>query len=86
MRNEARRSRTYRRAASRTSTQRAVGRQRSSERGASTTSVAILLNVLLLSMIVYGYLQSEDLRWAWVLVGVPIVSVTITYVRHWFKH
>ena len=85
MRNDDRRSWKDTPAQGRESTQTAVVRQRSSEAGASTTSVAILLNILLLSMIVYGYLQSEDLRWAWVLVGVPIVIVTITYVRHLFK-
>ena len=51
----------------------------------SNTSVAIGLNILLLAMIGYGFVQSEDLRWAWVLVGVPIVIVTITYLRHWFS-
>jgi hypothetical protein len=86
MPNDVGRFRKYTRVARRESTLTAAGRQRSSEGGASTTSVAILLNMLLLSMIVYGYLQSEELRWAWVLVGVPIVIVTITYVRHWFKH
>ena len=57
----------------------------SSERGVSTTAVAIGLNILLLAMIVFGYTQSEDLRWAWILVGIPIVIVTATYVRHWFQ-
>jgi hypothetical protein len=46
--------------------------------------VAIGLNFLLLAMIVYGYIQSTDLRWGWVLVGVPIVVVNIVYIRHWF--
>ena len=47
--------------------------------------MAIGLNFLLLAMIVYGYIQSTDLRWGWVLVGVPIVVVTIVYIRHWFR-
>jgi hypothetical protein len=49
------------------------------------TVVAIGLNVLLLALIVYGYVQSETLRWAWVLVGVPILIVTLQYVRHWWR-
>ena len=53
--------------------------------GPSTTLVAIGLNMLLLALIVFGYWQSEGLQWAWVLVGVPIVIVTITYVRHWLR-
>ena len=49
------------------------------------TSIAIGLNVVLLAMIAYGYEQSEDYRWAWALVAVPIVVVTATYVKHWFR-
>ena len=49
------------------------------------TTNAILLNLLLLAMIAYGYYQSETLHWAWVLVAIPIVVVTFTYVRHWLR-
>lgn len=51
--------------------------------GGSTTLYAIGLNLLLLGMIAYGYRQSDDLRWAWVLVAIPIAIVTATYIRHW---
>ena len=42
--------------------------------------------MLLLVLIAYGYYQSEDYRWAWVLVGVPIAIVTLRYVRHLVKY
>ena len=48
----------------------------------STTMTAILLNLLLLAMIAYGYIQY---MLAWVLVAVPIIVVTATYFRHWLK-
>jgi hypothetical protein len=53
--------------------------------GGRYTATAIGLNVLLLAMIVYGYTESRDLKWAWILVGIPIAVVTLTYIRHWFK-
>jgi hypothetical protein len=46
------------------------------------TAIGVGLNLLLLSMICYGYWQSEDLQWAWVLVGIPIAVVTIRYAWH----
>jgi hypothetical protein len=53
--------------------------------GGRYTVTAIGLNVLLLAMIAYGYSESRDLKWAWIMVGIPIAVVTITYIRHWFK-
>jgi len=53
--------------------------------GGRYTLSAIGLNVLLLAMIAYGYVQSRDLKWAWIAVAVPIAVVTVTYIRHWFK-
>ena len=49
------------------------------------TVIGICLNLLLLALIVYGYCQSEDYRWAWVLVGLPIAIVTLRYARHVLK-
>ena len=46
------------------------------------TAIGVCLNLLLLTMIGYGYWQSEGLRWAWVLVGVPIGVVTLRYAWH----
>ena len=46
------------------------------------TAIGVGLNLLLLGMIGYGYWQSEGLRWAWVLVGVPIGVVTLRYAWH----
>ena len=46
------------------------------------TVIGICLNLLLLALIGYGYRQSEDYRWAWVLVGVPIGVVTLRYAWH----
>ncbi len=53
--------------------------------GGRYTATAIGLNFLLLAMIAYGYSESRDLKWAWIMVGLPIAVVTITYIRHWFK-
>lgn len=53
--------------------------------GGRYTVTAIGLNLLLLAMIAYGYSESRDLKWAWIMVGVPIAFVTVTYIRHWFK-
>ena len=49
------------------------------------TVIGICLNLLLLALIAYGYSRSEDYRWAWVLVGVPIAIVTLRYARHLLK-
>jgi hypothetical protein len=46
------------------------------------TAIGIALNVALLALIAYGFRQSDDYRWAWLLVAVPIVIVTLTYARH----
>ena len=40
------------------------------------------MNLLLLAMISYGYWQSEDYKWAWVLVFIPIAVVTLRYAWH----
>lgn len=61
------------------------GDRAASKAGVSTTAFAIGLNVLLLAMLAYGYTQSKDLRWAWVLVAIPIAAVTVTYIRHWLR-
>jgi hypothetical protein len=53
--------------------------------GGRYTLTAIGLNLLLLAMIAYGYVESRDLKWAWITVAVPIAVVTVTYIRHWFK-
>ncbi|HJN45654.1 MAG: hypothetical protein CL477_19775 [Acidobacteria bacterium] len=54
------------------------------EPGSATkhTAIGVGLNLVLLSMIGYGYWQSEDLQWAWVLVGIPIAVVTLRYAWH----
>ena len=49
------------------------------------TVIGICLNLLLLALIAYGYSRSEDYRWAWVLVGVPIAIVTLRYALHLLK-
>jgi tellurite resistance protein TehA-like permease len=46
------------------------------------TAIGIALNLTLLALIAYGFWQSEDYRWAWLLVAVPILVVTLTYARH----
>ena len=46
------------------------------------TAIGVALNLLLLLMIAYGYWQSEDFKWAWVLVGIPIGVVTLRYAWH----
>ena len=46
------------------------------------TAIGVCLNLLLLGLIAYGYTRSEDYKWAWVLVGVPIAVVTLRYARH----
>jgi hypothetical protein len=46
------------------------------------TAIGVCLNLLLLAMISYGYVQSEDYRWAWVLVFIPISVVTLRYAWH----
>jgi hypothetical protein len=33
-------------------------------------------------MIGYGYWQSDDWKWTWVLVGIPITVVTLRYAWH----
>ena len=49
------------------------------------TAIGVCLNLLLLALIAYGYSRSEDYRWAWVLVGVPIAIVTLRYAWHLLK-
>lgn len=49
------------------------------------TVIGVCLNLLLLILIAYGYVRSEDYKWAWVLVGVPIAIVTLRYARHLLK-
>jgi hypothetical protein len=46
------------------------------------TRIGIWLNLLLLGLIAYGFLQSDRWRWAWLLVAIPIALVTLNYVRH----
>ena len=46
------------------------------------TAIGVGLNLLLLGMISYGYVQSEDYKWAWVLVFIPIAVVTLRYAWH----
>ena len=46
------------------------------------TAIGVCLNLLLLGLIGYGYARSEDYKWAWVLVGIPIAVVTLRYARH----
>ncbi len=46
------------------------------------TAIGVCLNLLLLALIGYGYAGSEDYKWAWVLVGVPIAVVTLRYAWH----
>ena len=46
------------------------------------TAIGVCLNLLLLGLIAYGYARSEDYKWAWVLVGVPIAVVTLRYAWH----
>jgi tellurite resistance protein TehA-like permease len=46
------------------------------------TAIGVCLNLLLLAMISYGYWQSEDYKWAWVLVFIPIAVVTLRYAWH----
>ena len=46
------------------------------------TAIGVALNLLLLFMIAYGYWRSEDFKWAWVLVGIPIAVVTLRYAWH----
>ncbi len=52
------------------------------ERATRHTAVGIGLNLLLLTLIGYGYWRSDDWKSGWVLVGVPIAVVTIRYARH----
>ena len=49
------------------------------------TAIGICLNLVLLALIAYGYFRSEDYKWAWVLVGVPIAVVTVRYTWHLLK-
>ena len=37
---------------------------------------------LRVAMIGYGYWRSEDWKWTWVLVGIPITIVTLRYAWH----
>ncbi len=53
--------------------------------GGTYTLTAIGLNLLLLAMIAYGYSSSRDLKWAWILVALPIAYVTLVYIRHWVR-
>ncbi len=46
------------------------------------TVIGICLNLLLLVLIGYGYARSEDFKYAWGLVGVPIGIVTLRYAWH----
>lgn len=46
------------------------------------TVIGICLNLLLLVLIGYGYVRSEDFKYAWVLVGAPIGIVTLRYAWH----
>ena len=46
------------------------------------TAVGVCLNLVLLGLISYGYARSEDYKWAWVLVAVPIAVVTLRYAWH----
>ena len=49
------------------------------------TVIGIILNLLLLLMITYGFLQSQDFKWAWAMVGVPIGLVTLSYGWHFVR-
>ncbi len=49
------------------------------------TVIGVCLNLLLLALIGYGYARSEDYKWAWVLVGIPIAIVTLRYAWHLLK-
>lgn len=46
------------------------------------TAIGVGLNLLLLALITYGFVQSDDWKWAWGLVAVPIFIVTLVYARH----
>ena len=46
------------------------------------TAIGVCLNLLLLALIAYGYAQSDDYKWAWLLVGAPIAIVTLRYAWH----
>ena len=59
--------------------------QQTEKTGGAYTASAIGLNLVLLAMIAYGYTQSNDLKWAWIMVGIPIAYVTVVYIRHWLK-
>ena len=51
-------------------------------RATKHTAIGVGLNLLLLTMIAYGYWRSDDWKWTWVLVGIPITVVTLRYAWH----